>query len=74
MANASLNTQARGYVSASLELNQTNHNNTKFLVMPNLCCDVILGHNFLRQLSAINLPLRSSKPALNICCLATINV
>ena len=52
------------YILANLELNQTNYINAKFFVMPNLFCNVIVGHDFLKQHSAIYLPF---KALLNQC-------
>ena len=76
MKNVSLIKQARGYLLATLELDQTNNTQSKFLIIPNLCCKVMLGYNFLKQHSVINLPFGgwSSKPVLNICGLAAIIV
>ena len=42
--------------------------------MRNLCCEVVLGHNFLNRYSHLTIPFGGTKPALQICGLATAKV
>ena len=42
--------------------------------MRNLCCKVVLGHNFLNQHSHLTIPFGGTKPELQICGLATAKV
>lgn len=61
MAIASLSSQVTGYILAGIELNQINYTNLKCFVMPDLCCDVILGHYLLKYHSSNNLPFVGPK-------------
>lgn len=74
MVIASLSLQVRGCILAGLESNQTNYTNTQFFMMPNLCCNVMLVHDFLYQNSSINLPFGGPKLTLNSCGLPAVSV
>ena len=39
----------------------------KLSVMKNLCCEAILGHNFLKQHSCVAIPIGDPKSVLSIC-------
>ena len=64
MATSSLSCRVIGYCMVNLDL----------LVMRNLCCEVVLEHNFLNRHSPLTIPFGGTKPALQICGLATAKV
>ncbi|GAA50444.1 hypothetical protein CLF_104549 [Clonorchis sinensis] len=47
MAPTSLSCRTTGYVCVSVRYRDTSYNELKLFVMPNLCTDVLLGHDFL---------------------------
>lgn len=62
------------YCMVNLKLKGNSYRGIKLSVMKNLCCKVILGHNFLRQHSCVEIPFGGPKPELNICGLAAAKV
>jgi predicted aspartyl protease len=44
------------------------------IIMPLLCADVILGHDFLHHHSALKMPFNGTKSTLKICSLAAASV
>lgn len=72
MANASLSLHVIG--SVDLKLKKILYSKIKLSVMKNLCCEVILGHNFLQHHSYIEIPFGGLKLDLSICDLTMINV
>ena len=71
MAILSLSRHVIGYCMVNLELKENFYSKIKLLVMRKLCCEVVLGHNFLNQHSHLTIPFGGTKPALQICGLAT---
>ena len=74
MATSSLSCRVIGYCMVNLELKENFYSKIKLLVMKNLCCEVVLGHNFLNRHSHLTIPFGGTKPALQICGLATAKV
>ena len=74
MATSSLSRHVIGYCMVNLELKENFYSKIKLLVMRNLCCEVVLGHNFLNRHSHLTIPFSGTKPALQICELATAKV
>ncbi|KAF2899044.1 hypothetical protein ILUMI_07131 [Ignelater luminosus] len=60
--------------SVSIKILGRKYNQAVLLVLRNLCCDVLLGHDLLSQHSSINMQFSGSKSPLNVCGLATANV
>ena len=46
----------------------------KLTVLPHLCADIILGHDFLNEHSSLEMNFDGNKPALKVCNLAVANV
>ena len=74
MATLSLYCRVIGYCMVNLELKENFYSKIKLLVMKNLCCEVVLGHNFLNRHYHLTIPFSGTKPALQICGLATAKV
>ena len=74
MATSSLSCRVIGYCIVNFELKENFHSKIKLLVMRNLCCEVVLGHNVLNRHSHLTIPFGGTKPALQICGLATAKV
>ena len=58
----------------NLELKENFYSKIKLLVMRNLCCEVVLGDNFLNWHSHLTILFGGTKPALQIYGLATAKV
>lgn len=74
MASSSLSIQILGYRSVDLSVKATLYQEVRCLLMKDLCCDLILRTNFLRQHSLIEIPFRGSKPPFKVCSLATMRI
>ena len=74
MATSSLSCRVIGYCMVNLELKENFYSKIKLMVMRNLCCEVVLRHNFLNRHSHLTIPFGGTKPALQICGLATAKV
>ena len=74
MATLSLSHRVIGYCMVNLELKENFYSKIKLLVMRNLCCEVVLGHNLLNQHSHLTIPFSGTKSVLQICVLATAKV
>ena len=74
MATSSLSCRVIGYCIVNLELKENLYSKIKLLVMRRLCCEVVFGHNFLNRHSQLTIPFGGTKPALQICGLATAKV
>ena len=74
MATLSLFCRVIGYCIVTLELKENFYSKIKLLVMRNLCREVVLGHNFLNQHFHLTILFGGTKPALQICGLATAKV
>ena len=68
MAATSLTSKVLGSCKAHIKLSDDqSYDEVTLSVIQDLCCDVILGHNFLKQHSVIKIPFGGSMPPLTIC-------
>ena len=74
MTTSSLSCHVIRYCMVNLELKENFYSKIKLLAMRNLCCEVVLGHNFLNRHSHLTILFGGTKPALQICGLATAKV
>ena len=71
MASSSLITGITGLcIAHHLQLLGHTYKDQKLLVMDNLCADVLIGHDFFKQHSAVTFTFGGDKPLLEICGLA----
>lgn len=61
------------YCIVDLMILNNAYSNVKAVVLPNLCCDVIIGQDLLKQHSSIELLFAGNRPLIKICCLAVAN-
>ena len=67
MAESSLSVDIIGYVIINnMKMRGNNYANIKLLVLKNLCADVIIGQDILKQHDSLNLKFGGSKPPLSI--------
>ena len=68
MAATSLTSKVLGVCKANIKLpDDRSYDNVTLSVIQDLCCDVILGHNFLKQHSVVEIPFGGSMPPLTVC-------
>ena len=65
-SSSSHSSTAFGHCIVSLHLSGREYRNIKLSVMANLCCDVILGHNFLCEHSSVEIPFGGPFPHLTV--------
>ncbi|XP_054712929.1 uncharacterized protein LOC129222440 [Uloborus diversus] len=73
MANSSLFSDVVGQAQVNIKM-QGYVYNISILIMKNLCSDVLIGHDVLRNHSAVETTFSGSQPALKICNLAVAKV
>ena len=66
MASTSLHSNIAGYCHADIKLSNYEYPKAKLSVLPNLCADVIIGHDILKQHSKIEVNFGGAKPPLRI--------
>ncbi|XP_068240950.1 uncharacterized protein [Palaemon carinicauda] len=74
MADESLSSNILGVCNVDLELKGETYHSVKLKVLQSLCSDVILGHDFLRKYSGLEMDFRGEKPPLKICSLGVVKV
>ena len=74
MAAGDLVKETKGFVLVDLELKGTLYRNIKLSILPNLCSDIILGHDFLGLHCKIEIPLDGKKSPLSLCSVAAANI
>ena len=73
MASTSLTKKTQGHCIASLTYKDRQYTQ-KLSLLPDLCADVILGHDFMSQHSEICFPFNGSQEPLSICGVAAAKV
>ena len=74
MASTTHTSKVHGYCLATIQLPEHCYTDVKLTVLPDLCADVILGHDVLHQHSSVEIPFGGSRPSLTVCGLATMAV
>lgn len=74
MAATSLSSNIRGCCVESLSVQDCEYSDVRLSVLPYLCSDIILGHDFLSQHQKVSVDFGGSKPPLNVCGLTTFTV
>lgn len=67
MADMSLSSKILGHCYVDVELQKQMYPNMKLKVLPSLCSDVILGHEFLKNHSALEMDFGGERLPLKIC-------
>ena len=74
MASVDLSSTTKGHCLVSLQHQDQTYNNFRLSVLPGLCTDLILGHDFLDQHQGLQMPFRGKKPIFSVCGLTAANV
>ena len=56
-----------GYVDVNIKIHDQLYHHVKLGVVPNLCCDVLLGQDFQKRLKSLTFKFEGSMPKLEIC-------
>ena len=72
MASTSLVTQVIGECFINFTIANRDYDNTKFLILPNLCCEMLLGQDFMRLHDSVRIQFGGPQPQLKICNLAAM--
>lgn len=70
MSSSSLNSPLEGLWTVRINLLGETYTNTRFSVLDNLCCDAILGQNFMGKHSEVSFAFGGIKNSLHILLLA----
>ena len=73
MANSSMTTKIEGECHVDITLQNRLYNNVKLYVLNNLCADVILGQDFLKQHQSVVFNFGGEKPSLIVNTIGTVN-
>ena len=67
MAQCSLVTASSGHCIVDLKVENNLYRSFKFSVLPNLCCDVILGGDFMKLHEGVEFAFDGPRPKLTVC-------
>lgn len=74
MASTCFSSSTQGHCIVELKYRSTVYSHVKLSVLPDLCADVLLGHDFLRQHEKVEIPFAGNKPPFTVCGLAAAGV
>ena len=74
MASVNLSSTTKGHCLVSLQHQDQMYEDFRLSVLPGLCTDIILGHDFLDQHQGLQMPFRGKKPIFSVCGLTAANV
>ena len=74
MAATNCTSAIQGYSVVEILMQGHHYRNIKLSVLPNLCSDVLLGHDFLRLCDIVSIKFGGSKAPLTLCGLSTLAV
>jgi len=66
MASTSLSSSLKGCVKVRLQILEHTYNDVKLSILPNLCTDLIVGHDILKSHSRLDLTFGGTNPPLSI--------
>ena len=69
MATTSCSSTIKGYCLVNLKLLNKEYVNFKISVLAQLCTDIIIGHDIMKQHSRVDIVFGGPEPPLSICCL-----
>ena len=70
LASTSKSSSTNGHCFVTLRHKGTEYKKVKLSVLPDLCSDVLLGHDFLQRHQSVEIPFDGNEPPLLICNLA----
>ena len=64
----------QGHIVCKLKFKDQHYNEVKLSILPNLCSDVILGHDFLKKHEKVEIPFEGPRKPFSLCGLAAAKV
>ncbi len=74
MASVNLSSTTQGHCLVSLQHQDQTYENFRLSILPGLCTDIILGHDFLNQHQGLQMPFKGEKPTFSVCGLTAAKV
>ena len=74
MASTKHTTKTLGHVFTNFQYNNITYEKIKLNILPELCADILLGHDFLEQHECVKIPFQGTLPTLSVCGLAAAKV
>lgn len=74
MAASNLSVKTHGICMVDLKIGEQSYNGVQLSVLPDLCTDMILGHDFQALHKSINIEFGGTHPPLSICGLAAMDI
>lgn len=74
MASTSLTSQVEGQTYTSAKIGDHSYESVNLLIVKNLCADLIIGHDILREHTRLELTFGGSKDPIKICSVAAASV
>lgn len=74
MASTSLSSYTEGQCFLTLGYRDALYPDFKLSVMPDLCADLLLGHDFLKLHEKVEIPFGGTKPSFSVCGLMTARI
>ena len=67
LASTSMTSNTKGHCFVSLLHRGTSYQHVKLSILPSLCADVLLGHDFLQRHQTVEIPFQGTKPPFSLC-------
>ena len=67
MASTSLTNMTKGHINAQVNYKDSIYKKIKLSLLPDLCADTILGHDFLRLHETLVMPFQGNKAPFSVC-------
>lgn len=74
MASSALWVSVTGYCYANIEIGISSYDAVRFLVLPDLCSDIILGQDFMRLHKEVVFTYSGTRPSLKVCGVAKATI
>ncbi|KAK3745311.1 hypothetical protein RRG08_014459 [Elysia crispata] len=74
MASSNLSSVTQGHCFVNLNYQGQKYNNVKLSLLPGLCSDIILGHDFLDQHKRLEISFKGEKPTFSVCIVAAARI
>ena len=74
MASTNYSIKTKGHVFINFDYNNCTYTNVKLSILPGLCAEVLLGHDFLCRHKGLEIPFRGPLPTFSVCGLSSANV
>ena len=74
MASTTHSSSTKGHCLVDIVYENNHYPSVKLSVLPNLCSDVLLGHDFLKQHERLDIRFGGSRPPLSVCALIAAHI